>query len=48
MKEVTAQVADKSCSNSQAKTGNTRSKPAHSGLSPIQFAFLQHYLDKNF
>ena len=46
--DVTGLCADKSEEANPAKRGNHRFCSAHSGLSPIQFAFLRTYLHKSY
>ncbi len=40
--------ADNTRVDKSSKKGKSWDKSAHNGLSPLQFGFLQKYLDKNF
>lgn len=46
--DLHGQRADNSVSYKPSKCGKSWDASAHSGLSPIQFAFLRTYLEKNF
>lgn len=46
--DLCGQCADNSSVSKGSKDGKAWEASAHNGLSPIQFAFLRTYLEKNF